>query len=143
MNPKDWSNKDNEKWKNISISICGDKDLGNDILQDAYIKIFDKEEVNNTYIYRTIMGLFIDHCRKKKDLRLSEKIQIECSQRYFEPTDEEEEILRRLDKLEWHRKELLQESCDRSLRQIEREYNINYGFVYREIKKAKEFILNG
>lgn len=143
LNPKNWNNEDNKKWKAISLSICGDKDLANDILQEAYIKIFEKEEVNSRYIYRTILNLFINYCKETKNIRLTEKIQIECNQRYFEPTDEEEKILKRIDSLQWHQKELLSESCDRSLRQIESEYNINYGFVFREIKQAKEFILNG
>ena len=143
MNPKNWSKKDNEKWTNISLSICGDRDLAQDILQEAYLKIFDKEEVNNRYIYRTILNLFINHCKETKNIRLSEKIQIECTQRHFEPDDEEERILERFNALEWHKRELLSESHDRSLREIEKEYNINYGFAFREIKNAKEFILNG
>jgi hypothetical protein len=56
----------------------------------------------------------------------------------FEPNDKEQAILDEIDNLTWTQKELLAEVYDRSYREIESIYNINYGYSYLQVKKAKE-----
>ena len=59
----------------------------------------------------------------------------------FEPTDEEQDILDKISSLPYHQQEFIAESYDRSLRQIEGEYDINYGFIYRELHKGLDAVL--
>lgn len=59
----------------------------------------------------------------------------------FEPTDKEQCILDKITSLPYHQQEFIAESYDRSLRQIEEEYSINYGFVYRELHKGLDAVL--
>lgn len=59
----------------------------------------------------------------------------------FEPTDEERDILEKIKELPYHQQEFIAESYDRSLRQIEDEYDINYGFIYRELHKGLNSVL--
>ena len=57
--------------------------------------------------------------------------------------DYEKKILESFESQKWHQKELLSESIDKSIRQIAKETKLNYGYVFREIKKIKNNILNG
>ena len=59
----------------------------------------------------------------------------------FEATDEEQQLLDKIDNLSYTQKELLSEAYDRSLREIGDTYNINYVYVHRQIKKAVEEVL--
>lgn len=130
----------NDKWKQIAYYICGDYDLANDLVQNMYIKLMNRTEWNEWFVRITLKNLFIDVVRKKKDVRLQEYHYIEDQTNTFTPNDEQQRMLTEFDKLDWVSKQLLLESLDKSLRQIQKEFNINYGYTYRQITKAKETI---
>ena len=144
--------KHDKKWRQIAYRICNDKMLADDIVQATYLKMVnvneDKffsytESKQKHYVATSLYHTFIDLMRKQKDVRLEELNYVIDHTNNFEPTDEQQELLDEFEKLDWVAKELLLErSTGRSLREIEKIYNINYGFTYRETTKAKKQILN-
>ena len=143
--------KQNKKWQQIALKICKCKHLSKDVVQMMYLKLMkvnkDKfmsyaEGQRNFFVTNAMWHIFLDIKKKKKDVRLEELHYIQDQTNIFEPNDEQQLVLDEFDKLDWVRKELLLERIDKSLRQIEREFNINYGYAYRETTKAKEQIRN-
>ncbi len=135
------SKKDKE-WRKAAYVICKDKMLADDLVQEMYFKLMNRTKWNDYFVFITLRNLFLDHLRKQKDVRLEELHYIEDRSEVFEPDDEEQKILDAFDKLDWVQKELLLERANgMSLRDIQKRYNINYGYTYRETTKAKEVIL--
>ena len=141
--------KQDHKWREIAFNICKDKTQADDLTQEMYLRIHKykknidpKERV--WFITTILLNIFRDGKRKK-----NVTVDIECfynletNDSKFEPNDYELEILERINKLPWIQKELLGESYDRSLRYIDKEYEINYGFVHRQITEAKKTVLDG
>ena len=132
----------NTKWKQIAYNICGCKMLADDLVQNMYLKLMNKTKWNEWFVRITLRNLFIDVVRKKKNVSLDELHYLEDKTTIFTPNDEQQSVLDEFNKLDWVSKQLLLESLDKSLRQIQAEYNINYGYTHRQVTKAKETILN-
>lgn len=137
--------KQDARWRNVAFVICKDKDLADDLVQEMYIRVINSgyTKTNSTLIYRIITNLFINYCRDKKECRLSEEYYLSSNDSRFEPDDQEQEMLDKIKELEWQKQELLAESYDRSLREIEAEYNINYAYTHRQLKETRKIVLNG
>ncbi len=137
--------KKDSKWRNFALSICKDKLLADDLVQDMYIYFSNKDkQVNDYYVCRKIYGLFIDYIRKQKeDVRIECLFYLKDNSNTFEPNDDEEIILNAFNELPFVQSELMLEHyvSERSLRDIQKEFPlINYGFAYRQIKEGKEYI---
>ena len=135
--------KKDKYWRTIAFAICKDKDLADDLVQDMYLKIFDiTKSIDDYYIISIIRNLFLDLCRKKnEDISIDLIYNLAENNNSYEFDDNDLKILNKADKLKWWQKKLLEENFDKSLRQIETEFNINYGFIYRELEKARRIIL--
>ena len=134
--------KADKDWRRMALSICGCKELADDIVQDMYLRLYNRtNEITPTYVFRTMVNLFKDHLKKLQHDRLEELNYLEYIETTFEPDDQERELLDKIECLTWLQKELLSEKFDRSLREIESIYNINYGFIYKQIKQAKLTVL--
>ena len=59
----------------------------------------------------------------------------------YEVTDESNEILRRFHDLNFTEKELIELSYDNSLRDIEKQFGINYGYVHKILTEARKKVL--
>ena len=135
------------KWRSIALRITKNEAHADDIVQDMYLRLADKEEeVTDYYITLTLKSIFIDNYRKKVNKlnyagQLEQYREVEDNADDFEATDKEQELLNKIDGLSYTQKELLEESYDRSLRDIGDTYNINYVYVHRQIKKAVELVL--
>ena len=135
------------KWRSIALRITKNEAHADDIVQDMYLRLADKEEeVTDYYITLTLKSIFIDNYRKKVNKlnyagQLEQYREVEDNADDFEATDKEQELLDKIDSLSYTQKELLEESYDRSLRDIGDTYNINYVYVHRQIKKAVELVL--
>ena len=131
-----------KQWREIAYMICRDRDLADDMVQDMYLKLMTVDkEVNKYYVTLTLRSIFIDSIRRNKSVRLNEDLPIADKSNSFEPTDEEAEILKKIEELPYHQQEFIAESFDKSLREIEAEFGINYGFIYRNIHKGIDAVL--
>ena len=139
------ASKKDKKWRMYALKLTGEKDEANEVVQEMYIKLSKvKNEVNDSYIFMMINSVFLDRKKKKKRLiSLDDDCIsfIENKMKSDEDFEVNENQKNKIDKLPFHQKQLLIESYDKSLRQIQKEFNINYGFVYRELKKAKKTVL--
>lgn len=135
--------KKDKRWREIAYSFTQDKAIADDIVQEMYLKMRNIDKpINDYYIIVTLKNLWLQIVKKKKPTRINNLHYLEDKQHIFEPEDSEYELLKRAENLPFHQLEFLKESFSRSIREIAEEYNINYGFVFRETKKAKEK-LNG
>ena len=136
--------KKDKKWRQIALSICKDKGLADDIVQDMYLKAIKyNKPLNDAYIYFIIRSLFLDHCRNKKhSINIDDLHYLKDNVGTFELNDTELEILERYKALDWKQQQLIEESYDKSLRQIEKEFPlINYAYAYREMHKGIKQVL--
>ena len=130
------------KWRAIALKITTNKMTADDLVQDMYLKLMDVDkDINDYYVTLTLKSLFIDSIRKNKTQGLVNGEQIEDTSAAFEPTDEEREMLDKINALPYHQREFIEESYDHSLREIEDIYDINYGFIHRELHKGLDTVL--
>ena len=135
--------KENDKWQRISLKICGNKQTAQDVLQDAYIKMASVEkEMPDYYFAVVIKNTFLNHIKKQNKTKVCELEYIEDNNKHFEPTDKEQQLINRFNKIDWVQQELILESYNLSLRQIEERFpTINYGYAYRQIHEGLKEIL--
>lgn len=129
--------KSNDYWFRVALTICKNKTLAKDLVQDMYLKIYDisqkkETDINKQYICRVIHNLFINHCKKENKTIKGINFDLIDSYNKYEINDKENEILKKLTFLE--RELLLIYHTDKmSYHDIEKEYNINYQFARRKI----------
>lgn len=160
--------KKDSLWRSKALKICKCKDLADELTNLMYLRIYNYntpiEKLTENYVGWVIYNLFRDHCKKKHDTRLDyrftpdtrnlmidgvefDKYISEASilaheeDTSYDFDDKDLEIINKANELKWWQKQLLVESYDKSFRQIEKEFNINYVFVQRHTTKAKKHIL--
>ena len=61
--------KKDTKWRLYALKICGDKSLADDIVNDMYLKVYDKQlditDLKDSYFYSMMYHLFIDYKREE------------------------------------------------------------------------------
>lgn len=118
----------------MARGICKDDYLADDLVSDMYLKLAAyNKDVNDYYVYYTIKHLFINHLREEKRFANIEAIE-------NLPHDEAEMINpnRELPEcLTWVEKQILLLRTEKSGRDIEKQYHINYQKVHRIENKAK------
>ncbi len=136
--------KKDKQWRQVAFSICKDKTLTDDLVQDMYLKAIKyNKPLNDAYIYFIIRSLFLDHCRKKHNkVSIEELYYLRDKVSTFEVNDTELQILKRYELLDWKQQQLIEESYDKSLRQIEKDFPlINYAYAYRQIQSGIKEVL--
>ena len=134
--------KRNEEWRNLAYRICGNYGHAQDLVQQMYLKLADYKRVNDAMVAITIKNLWLDLLKKKnREVGIDSFHSLPYGNNTFEPSDKQIEYLNRFDDLPMVQKELIQESFDKSTREIGREFNINYCYVHRQIHKGLKKIL--
>jgi DNA-directed RNA polymerase specialized sigma24 family protein len=132
--------KKDKLWRNIAFNICKNKFLADEIVQEMYLRFHrnPKDEVNDYYVALVLKSVYLNMLKEKTNASINSFHYIEDNSNDFEPNDKEQAILDEIENLTWTQKELLAEVYDRSYREIESIYNINYGYSYLQVKKAKD-----
>lgn len=122
-------------WRNVAFKICKDKILADDLVSEMYLKLADcKKEINDSYVIVTIKNIFLQEIKTKKTVSIDKFYDIEDTEP-FELDDIEQEILQNI---YWVAKDYIELNETMSLREMAKELNTNYAFIYRTIKKEKE-----
>lgn len=131
--------KKDTKWREIAFKICKDRMLADDIVQDMYLKLSNNtKQINDFYVIILMRNLFLDHIKKEKlKISIESLYHLEHKDNTFEIDDEQKKLI---ENLYWVAKDYFIMSFDMSLRQMAKELNTNYGFIYRTMKKEKEKI---
>ncbi len=48
--------KKDKKWRHIALKLCGNKELADDIVQDMYLKLHDKEDLKDFYVVLKLLN---------------------------------------------------------------------------------------
>ena len=125
------------KWREIALKICKDKMLADDIVQEMYLKLADcQKQINDFYVIIVMKNIFLDHIKKEKlNVSLNKFYNLESDEITFEIDDQQKKII---DDIYWVAKDYLIMSYDMSLREMAKELNTNYAFIYRTMKKEKD-----
>lgn len=129
--------KKDQKWREIAFKICKDRMLADDIVQDMYIKLADNQkQINDFYVIIVMRNLFLDYIKKEKlKISIESIYHLENNDDTFEIDDEQKKLI---ENLYWVAKDYFIMSFDMSLREMAKELNTNYGFIYRTMKKEKD-----
>lgn len=136
--------KHDEFFRSVAINISKDKALADDLVQEMYLLIHECDNIKNPkyYAIQIIKNLFLKECKRTKAISIEDINQdFKDDVDYFNPDDSEQEIIDKAKRLSYPKKDLLIESYDKSLRQIQNEFKIGYMSTNRELKKARKEIL--
>ena len=128
-------------WVSI-VKKFGEVNYAEDVVQEAYIKVFGKE-INEAYFYYTLRSLTMDlHSKKVVKVEITRDIE------YLLQEDDSNELAEELarpyfdfiDTWHWYDKMLFMLWVNNkiSMRKIARETKINFTSVYNTIKKCKQ-----
>ena len=128
------------------VKSFGEQELAEDIVQDMYLKIDQKEEVNDGYIYLTLRSITLNHFydkQKRKKTNLEDCNELE----QIDNTEREEAFGKVLDKIN-------KEMCswidydqnlfriyfhtDLSLRQMADKLDLEVSHIYNTIRRCKD-----
>ena len=142
--------KKDDDWYRMALKICQDKDYAKDVVQDMYLQIYKynlknpQVEIKDVYIWVTIYNIIKDNFKlsqKYQKIPIEKALHIDCEDERVEFDDIEQMYLNRAKEFRYLDRGLLEESFDKGYRQIEKETGINYGFIYRTLKKTRKLIL--
>lgn len=138
--------KQDEKWREIAYSLCGDKTIADDIVQEMYLRRYENDHgqnITDSYIISTLKSIYLNSIKTNKTISLNTFHYLKSQSNTFELDDYESRLLEKVKTLDWKDQELLTEIYDRSFREIEKEYPlINYTYAYRRITLARQTVLN-
>ena len=126
-------------WRKVALNICKDKQLADDLVQDMYLKLYDcKKQINDFYVVIVLRNLFLDTIKqknKRKQVDIDSFYDMEASVSTFEMDDEETKIV---NEMYWLAKGYFELSYDMSLREMAKELNTNYMYIYRTMVNANK-----
>ena len=139
-----------DKWIKMALSLCQDIDKAKDIVQDMYIKMYEINQKNPDTKIRDVYVWVVMYNMVKDEYNLQQKytkVSIECAlnisiqDSVVEFDDDDMMYLNRAKQFRYLDKGLLLENYDKSLRTIQEEFDINYGFIYKRLEKTRKLIL--
>ena len=149
--------KKHKDWIKIVQSFGCNKDTAEDLVQEMYIKIsvliskgtdimYNNEEVNHFYIFRTLRTMFLDLIRKENKVTLIEFNSLCHSMNTEEIVNFEEsynKFLNNLDKMHWYDKKVYEYiDAGESIAALSEKTKISYYSLYNTYRKVKKILLN-
>lgn len=128
-------------WVSI-VKKFGEINYAEDVVQEAYIKVYGKE-INEAYFYYTLRSLTMD-LHSKKVIKVEITKDIEYNLREEEGNELAEELaqpyLDFIETWDWYDKKLFMSWVNNriSIRKLSRETKINFMSVYYTIKKCQK-----
>lgn len=126
-------------WRKVALNICKDKQLADDLVQEMYLKLHDcKKQINDFYVVIVLRNLFLDTIKqknKRKQVDIDSFYDLEANTSTFEMDDEETKIV---NEMYWLAKGYFELSYDMSLREMAKELNTNYMYIYRTMINANK-----
>jgi DNA-directed RNA polymerase specialized sigma24 family protein len=135
--------KQDERWQKAAVKICGDSDFAKDMVQEMYISCLKYDDVNSSFVYKTLMNVFLMDRRQQKAISIDEhELQLTYNDPVFEPDDVEQQLINRFNELYWTDREILLETYDHSFRGIQKAFPmIHFMYAYRRVTFALSYIL--
>ena len=128
------------EWRVMAFKICKCKMLADDLVNDMYLRLHNREIATDYYVYRTMKGLYQDMFRKKeyKDtVSINDFHYLEHDQ--DETTEKRYELLEMLKSVSWFEREVLLQTSEKSLRKCEEDSGVSYQvYNYHKQKGLKK-----
>jgi len=133
--------KNDKTWRQMALTICGNKTLADDITNDMYLKIYECgkkfNEINQWFIYTILKNLFLHHLRDTKKIKIFTDISnLQLMDSVCEKLEGRHLINEALKELEWSEREYLLHTHERSIRKNEIFLGITRNVLYNEKHKA-------
>ena len=126
--------KKDSYWRKVAYSICKDKMLADDLVSEMYLRLCDcKKEINDFYVIVTIKNIFLQEIKNKKTVSIDNFYNFTTPENY-ELDDNEQKVI---DNIYWVAKAYIEKNETMSLRQIAKELNTDYSYIFRVIKNEK------
>jgi len=127
-----------QEWREMAFKICNCRTLSDDLVNDMYLIVMNKERFNEAYIYKTLKGLFLNHLKEKgKTISLENIYYLEAEE--TDTTQKRFELLEILKDVTWFEREVLLQTHEKSLRKCEEDTGVHYGvFNYHKTKALKK-----
>lgn len=127
--------KRDTQWRRIALKICKDKLLADDLVQESYLKAYNiNKQITDFYFIIIIKNTYLDYLKQKKTVSIENFYNFTTPDR-FELDDQQLKVVQ---ECYWVAKDLLLMNEDKSIREIAKELNVNYRFIYRVIEKEKK-----
>lgn len=137
--------KKDSKWRSYALWLTKDKATADDLVQDMYLKFYDtQKQINDFFVIITIRNAFYDAQKKKKYENRYEDLSVfSGNENDYEVDDKDNDIINYIkNNCAWWEIELLEMKAEHSLRELAERYNINYGFIYKTLKRIKDEVKN-
>jgi hypothetical protein len=131
--------KKHKYWIGLAYSF-GITDFPEDAVQDAYLKIYGKENINESYFYFTLHSICMNMHNKRKLETIPFYDNLDAEDIIPSSPTDITDVLFTLDNWTWDEKlfylKYIEEEL--SLRKFALKYHYNYNWVYRTLKELKE-----
>lgn len=133
--------KQDKRWRQIAYKICKDKQLADDLVQEMYLKLYDKkyDKINEWFIWVTIKNIYLNIIKQK---RYKHEISIELFYN-IEDLKSDDVILEKrkqindaLDALDLWDREILLQTSEKSLRDLSEETGLTVSTLHYNKKIA-------
>jgi len=131
--------KKDSQWRKMALQICKSKDLADELVQEMYIKLSNREtNVTDGYIFVTLRSLFYDSL-KNNDILIDDFSKFELLEtEYIEPID----YVKLSKGLTWYEKTMFELSTFVGQRELSRRTEIPLQTIHR-VNKMVKIKLNG
>jgi len=126
--------KHQDTWLRMALKICGNKNQAQDLVQDMYLKMHEKQfEVKEVFVYFVLKNLFIDQkrslkVRDVKELQPIHELKAFCEDINFDSIANSENefdcAIEVFNSLNWHEQYIIKECCTISMREFSRQSKI-------------------
>ena len=141
-----------DDWIRIVKSFGCQQVVAEDLVQEMYLKIhnrlnkdlnimYDDNEINYYYVYRTLHTLFLDLKRKEQRIKkiYIEDVNIDKPIEDIDYVGAYEKIEEELNKAYWYNRKVFEIiNCGESVADLSRNSGINYYSLYNTYRKMKE-----
>jgi DNA-directed RNA polymerase specialized sigma24 family protein len=131
------------EWRKMSLHICKDKDLADELVQEMYIKSLDFKNVKNitNYIFFVLKNLYYDSLKSKDICVDNFNIFAIIDEDYQEPANDfyltEKEFKLLLKDLTWYERTMYLKSEQYGQRELSRMTGIRLQTIHRVNKNVK------
>jgi DNA-directed RNA polymerase specialized sigma24 family protein len=131
------------EWRKISLHICKDKDLSDELVQEMYIKSVDFKNVKNitNYVFFVLKNLYYDSLKSKDICVDNFNIFAIIDEDYQEPANDfyltENEFKLLLKDLTWYERTMYLKSEQYGQRELSRMTGIRLQTIHRVNKNVK------
>jgi len=123
-----------QEWREMAFKICKCRTLSDDLVNDMYLIVMNKERFNKAYIYRTLKGLYLDYLKNNnKTVSITDFHYLEYEECHR--TAKRFELLDILKDVSFFEREVLLQTHEKSLRKCQEDTGVHYGvFNYHKTK---------